>query len=160
MELDELRQMNAGDLRIKEREAREEIFRLGSNCAPISSTIRANYRRARKELARILTLLRQKSGPAGAGAAARTKASDAASELNSAWASVVSAKMAKTVVVQVDRLVEHPLYGKRLRQRTRFMAHDERGECHEGDRVLIIESPPISRRKRWRVSRVLKRAAG
>jgi len=72
---------------------------------------------------------------------------------------VVSAKAAKTVVVRVDRLVEHPLYGKRVRQRRRFMVHDERGECHEGDRVLIIESPPLSRHKRWRVSKVLLRAA-
>ena len=74
-------------------------------------------------------------------------------------ATVVSAKMAKTVVVQVDRLVQHPLYAKRIKQRNRFMVHDERGECHEGDRVLIIESRPLSRHKRWRVSRVLKQAA-
>ncbi len=72
---------------------------------------------------------------------------------------VVRAKMMKTVVVQVDRLVQHPLYGKRINQRARFMAHDEKGECHEGDRVLIIESRPLSRNKRWRVSRVLKQAA-
>jgi small subunit ribosomal protein S17 len=72
---------------------------------------------------------------------------------------VVAAKMTKTVVVQVDRLVEHPLYAKRIKQRHRFMAHDQRGECHEGDRVLIIESRPLSRHKRWRVSRVLKQAA-
>jgi small subunit ribosomal protein S17 len=72
---------------------------------------------------------------------------------------VVAARMAKTVVVQVDRLVEHPLYAKRIRQRNRFMAHDERSECREGDRVLIIESRPLSRHKRWRVSRVLKPAA-
>jgi small subunit ribosomal protein S17 len=72
---------------------------------------------------------------------------------------VVRAKMMKTVVVQVDRLVQHPLYGKRVNQRARFMAHDEKGECHEGDRVLIIESRPLSRTKRWRVSRVLKQAA-
>ncbi len=73
---------------------------------------------------------------------------------------VVSAKMTKTVVVQVDRLVEHPLYGKRVRRRKRYMAHDEQGECRQGDRVLIIESRPLSRNKRWRVSKVLKRAAG
>jgi len=73
---------------------------------------------------------------------------------------VVSAKMTKTVVVQVDRLVEHPLYGKRVRRRKRYMAHDERAECHEGDRVVIIETRPVSRNKRWRVSKVLKRAAG
>ena len=72
---------------------------------------------------------------------------------------VVSAKMTKTVVVQVERLVEHKLYGKRLRRRQRYMAHDERAECHEGDRVMIIESRPLSRHKRWRVSRVVQQAA-
>jgi small subunit ribosomal protein S17 len=72
---------------------------------------------------------------------------------------VVAARMTKTVVVQVDRLVEHPLYAKRIKQRNRFMAHDEASQCHEGDRVLIIESRPLSRLKRWRVSRVLRRAA-
>jgi small subunit ribosomal protein S17 len=72
---------------------------------------------------------------------------------------VVRAKMTKTVVVQVDRLVQHPLYGKRTSQRARLLAHDEQGVCHEGDRVLIIESRPLSRMKRWRISRVLKQAA-
>jgi small subunit ribosomal protein S17 len=72
---------------------------------------------------------------------------------------VVSVKMSKTVVVQVDRLVEHPLYGKRMRMRKRYMVHDEQGRCREGDRVLIIESRPLSRSKRWRVSRVLVEAA-
>jgi len=71
---------------------------------------------------------------------------------------VVAAKMRKTVLVQVDRLVEHRLYSKRVRQRRRFMAHDESSQCGEGDRVLIIESRPLSRHKRWRVSKVLKRA--
>ena len=72
---------------------------------------------------------------------------------------VVSAKMVKTVVVQVERLVEHKLYGKRLRMRKRYMAHDEAGQCQEGDRVLIVESRPLSRHKRWRVSRVVQQAA-
>jgi small subunit ribosomal protein S17 len=73
---------------------------------------------------------------------------------------VVSAKMAKTVVVQVIRLVPHPLYGKRIRVHKRYKAHDEGGECREGDRVLLIESRPISKDKRWRVSKILRRAAG
>ena len=73
---------------------------------------------------------------------------------------VVAAKMTKTIVVQVDRLVEHPLYGKRIRHRKRYMVHDERNQCGEGDRVLIIETRPLSRNKRWRVSKVLKKAAG
>jgi len=70
LELDELKQMNAGDLRVKEREAREEIFRLRLKLRTNQLDNRSSYRRARKELARIMTLLRQKSGPAA-------KASDA-----------------------------------------------------------------------------------
>jgi small subunit ribosomal protein S17 len=73
---------------------------------------------------------------------------------------VVSAKMTKTVVVAVERLVPHPLYGKRIRLHKRYKAHDEKSECRQGDRVLLIESRPLSRDKRWRVSKILKRAAG
>jgi large subunit ribosomal protein L29 len=76
LELDELRQMNAGDLKVKEREAREAIFRLKLKMRTNQLDNPSNYRRARKELARIMTLLRQKSGPAaGAGGAAGAKAS-------------------------------------------------------------------------------------
>jgi small subunit ribosomal protein S17 len=71
---------------------------------------------------------------------------------------VVTAKMNKTVVVQVRRLVEHGLYGKRVERRARFMAHDEKSECREGDRVMIIETRPLSKNKRWRISRVLVKA--
>jgi len=73
---------------------------------------------------------------------------------------VVSGGMSKTVVVQVDRLVKHPVYGKRMKQIRRFMAHDEKSECGAGDRVLIIESRPLSKNKRWRVSRIIAKAAG
>jgi small subunit ribosomal protein S17 len=71
---------------------------------------------------------------------------------------VVAAHMNKTVMVQVQRLVEHGLYGKRIQRRSRFMAHDEKSECREGDRVMIIESRPLSKNKRWRVSQVLAKA--
>jgi large subunit ribosomal protein L29 len=78
LELDELRQMNAGDLRLKEREAREEIFRLKLKLRTNQLDNPSNYRRARKELARIMTVLRQKNGSAArADGAARTKGSDA-----------------------------------------------------------------------------------
>ncbi len=77
MELDELRQMNAGDLRVKEREAREEIFRLKLKLRTNQLDNPSNYRRARKELARIMTLLREKSAPGAAGAA-QSKTQDAA----------------------------------------------------------------------------------
>jgi large subunit ribosomal protein L29 len=75
LELDELRQMNVGDLKLKERETREEIFRLKLKMRTNQLDNPSNYRRARKELARILTLLGQKSKSAGAGAAVETKAS-------------------------------------------------------------------------------------
>jgi len=70
---------------------------------------------------------------------------------------VVSAKMQKTVVVAVERLVRHPLYRKTLRRTASFMAHDEKG-AREGDRVRIVESRPLSRRKRWRVTEIVSRA--
>jgi small subunit ribosomal protein S17 len=66
--------------------------------------------------------------------------------------------MQKTVVVAIESLVEHPLYGKRMKQTTRFHAHDQDNECREGDVVEIMETRPLSKAKRWRVTRVLERA--
>ena len=68
---------------------------------------------------------------------------------------VASAKMQKTIVVTVQRLELHPKYKKYIRKRTKLYAHDERAECHEGDRVLLIETRPMSRLKRWRVVKKL-----
>ena len=71
---------------------------------------------------------------------------------------IVSNKMEKTVVVQVERLVKHPLYKKYIRRRNKFMAHDKDNACQIGDRVEITESRPLSKTKRWRVSRILQKA--
>jgi small subunit ribosomal protein S17 len=68
---------------------------------------------------------------------------------------VVRDKMDKSVIVEVNRTVLHPLYQKYVRKRTRFMAHDETNECKIGDRVRIVESRPLSRLKRWRVQEKL-----
>jgi small subunit ribosomal protein S17 len=70
---------------------------------------------------------------------------------------VVSDRMQKTVVVSLERTVMHPKYKKILRRRTNVKAHDETNQCHVGDRVLIVECRPLSRDKRWRVSKVLER---
>jgi len=70
---------------------------------------------------------------------------------------VTSNKMMKTVVVEVESSYRHPLYGKVVHRATRFMAHDEH-QCQVGDAVQIVESQPISRRKRWVVESVLNRA--
>lgn len=70
---------------------------------------------------------------------------------------VVSAKMQKTVVVAVERLVRHPLYRKTIRRTSNFMAHDETG-ARKGDKVRIVETRPLSRHKRWRVEEIVTRA--
>ena len=71
---------------------------------------------------------------------------------------VVSNKMNKSVTVAVERLVRHPVYGKFIRRTTQVMAHDEEGQCKEGDTVAIVECRPISKRKSWRVVEVVGRA--
>jgi small subunit ribosomal protein S17 len=72
---------------------------------------------------------------------------------------VTGDKMEKTVIVMVNRLVLHPVYKKYVRKRKKFKAHDEQNQCHMGDKVLLIETRPLSREKRWRVKEVLERAA-
>ena len=71
---------------------------------------------------------------------------------------VVSDKMDKTVVVEVEDRVKHALYGKVLRRTSKLKAHDEQNDCGIGDRVLIMETRPLSATKRWRVVQVLERA--
>ena len=71
---------------------------------------------------------------------------------------VVSNKMAKSVVVTIERQVRHGAYGKQQRLTSRFMAHDEQSDAKVGDRVALVPSRPISRRKRWVVTRIVQRA--
>ncbi len=71
---------------------------------------------------------------------------------------VVSNKMDKTVVVTVSRLVKHPRYKTYVKQRKRYKAHDEENRCNVGDQVLIAETRPLSKDKRWRVQRIVEKA--
>lgn len=71
---------------------------------------------------------------------------------------VVSDRMNKTVVVTVERLVQHPLYKKRIRRRSKLYAHDEKNTCRLGDTVRVIEVRPLSKLKRWRVQKIIARA--
>ena len=71
---------------------------------------------------------------------------------------VVSDKMDKTVVVSVEDRVKHALYGKVLRRTSKLKAHDEQNECGIGDRVLIMETRPLSATKRWRIVQILEKA--
>lgn len=71
---------------------------------------------------------------------------------------VVSDQMDKTIVVAIESLVRHPLYGRIVRRTTKFKAHDEANECGVGDVVEITETRPLSKEKRWRVSRIVEKA--
>ena len=71
---------------------------------------------------------------------------------------VSSDKMDKTVVVTIKDRVKHPLYKKIVNRTVKIKAHDENNECHVGDRVLIMETRPISKDKRWRVAEILQKA--
>lgn len=72
---------------------------------------------------------------------------------------VVSNKMEQSVAVVIERLVQHPVYGKYIRRRTKLLAHDETNNCKEGDRVAIVECRPISKRKSWKVVEIVQKSS-
>jgi len=71
---------------------------------------------------------------------------------------VTSTKMDKSITVSVERKLRHPIYGKFVKKTKKFVAHDELNDCNEGDLVKIIESRPLSKRKRWRLTEIIERA--
>ena len=71
---------------------------------------------------------------------------------------VVSDKMDKTVLVKIDRVVRHPVYGKTVRRSSKLAAHDETNDAHVGDTVRVMETRPLSKTKRWRVVEIVERA--
>ncbi|MFQ5568778.1 MAG: 30S ribosomal protein S17 [Rhodothermales bacterium] len=71
---------------------------------------------------------------------------------------VVSNKMDKSIIVGIQRQIKHPIYGKFIKQTTKLMAHDENNEAGEGDVVRIMETRPLSKRKRWRLVEIIERA--
>jgi small subunit ribosomal protein S17 len=71
---------------------------------------------------------------------------------------VSSNKMEKSITVVVERRVKHPLYGKFMKNTTKFVAHDEKNDCNIGDTVRIMETRPLSKRKNWRLVEILERA--
>ena len=101
------------------------------------------------------------SAPESAAAEASTSTVEAESALgrrNEKIGIIASDKMQKTVVVRVDRLIKHPTYKRYVRRRSKFMAHNELEGVGIGDQVRIVETRPLSARKRWRVVEVLRKA--
>jgi small subunit ribosomal protein S17 len=73
---------------------------------------------------------------------------------------VISNKMQKTITVEIERLIRHAPYGKFIRRTTKLLAHDEKGESHEGDLVMIAPCRPLSRRKSWQLIEIIEKASG
>ena len=71
---------------------------------------------------------------------------------------VTSNKMDKSIVVSIQRRVKHPLYGKFVKMTSKFIAHDNNNDCNEGDKVKIMETRPLSKRKNWRLVEIIERA--
>tara|TARA_B100000745_G_C19916703_1_gene307878 strand:+ start:23 stop:280 length:258 start_codon:yes stop_codon:yes gene_type:complete len=71
---------------------------------------------------------------------------------------VTSSKMDKSITVMVERKEKHPIYGKFVKKSSKFVAHDEKNECNEGDTVKIMETRPLSKRKNWRLLEIVERA--
>jgi small subunit ribosomal protein S17 len=92
--------------------------------------------------------------------AAKVEAAKGAAGVRTLTGRVVSNKMEKTVAVAIERLVKHEKYGKYIRRTTKLLAHDEQNECKEGDLVDITPCRPLSRRKSWKLLRVVERAPG
>ena len=72
---------------------------------------------------------------------------------------VVSTKMEKTIVVQVESRFPHPIYSKTMIQTKNYLAHDELGECNVGDKVLVQETRPLSKKKRWALSKIISKTS-
>jgi small subunit ribosomal protein S17 len=96
--------------------------------------------------------------PISHGAAAASEESTERNERKVAQGAVISNRMQKTLVVQVDRKVKHPTYEKFISKRTKLYAHDEMGEARIGDIVEVVQTRPLSKLKRWRLARIVLRA--
>ena len=148
------------------RKAKEELFNLRFQSATGQLDNHGRLRAVRKDIARIYTEMRERElsiGRGGAGMSENMKdeAVKAASDRNyrkTRQGYVVSDKMDKTVVVEVEDRVKHALYGKVMRRSSKVKAHDEQNAAGIGDRVLIMETRPLSATKRWRVVEILEKA--
>ena len=145
MKPSKVREMGTDELQTKERELSEQLFRLRVQKSIGQLDNAVKLREIRRDIARVKTVLREKKAAQGAG------------RRQERVGVVTTARMQKTVVVAVERLVRHGFYKKTIRRTSTFMAHDELG-ARAGDRVRIVETRPLSRNKRWRVTEILERA--
>ena len=173
----ELRNLGRDELMTKLGEAKEELFNLRFQSATGQLDNHGRLRAVRKDIARIYTVLSERAlgiteevdAPVAEAESDETADDSEKAEMSTETETrksprktreglVVSDKMDKTIVVAVEDRVKHALYGKVLRKTSRLKAHDETNQCGIGDRVLIMETRPLSATKRWRLVEVLEKA--
>ena len=161
------------ELVTKLREAKEELFNLRFQAATGQLESHGRLSAVRKDIARIYTIMRERElgistvetdsrgdgmSENATGSYGRTAKLATRGFRKTREGLVVSDKMDKTVVVAVEDRVKHPLYGKVIRRTSKLKAHDETNACGVGDRVLLMETRPLSATKRWRVVEILEKA--
>ena len=137
----------------------EQMFRLRFQWAMGQTETLKKMRELRKDRARMQTIFREKERD---NRWLKTTTAIQQKEVRHSQEKVgivTSAKMQKTIVVEVRRRVAHPVYKRIVTKRSKFMAHDEHGKAHEGDMVRIVESRPLSKNKRWSLERSHPRRA-
>jgi len=166
----ELRGLLDDELETKLREAKEELFNLRFQSATGQLDNHMRLHTVKKDIARIYTVMRERElGLTSEPSETRARPDEEMTETTSATAIergfrkvreglVVSDKMNKTVTVEVEDRVQHPRYGKTIRRTTKVKAHDEANSAGVGDRVLLMETRPLSATKRWRVVQILEKA--
>ena len=150
MKAQEIKELSQDELINKEAELKEEIFNLRLQIATQQTTNVARIRNLKRDLARVLTIKKKRvliegvvwTMPRG--------------KYQSRVGTVISDKMEKSVIVDVMQIKTHKRYKKSIKRNTKFIAHDESGQCKIGDKVLILEARPYSKSKRWKVSKILE----
>ena len=160
----ELRELSVDELASRLREHKEELFNLRFQVATGQLDNNRRLQTVRRDIARIYTIQRERER--GCGMSETQEASQSSSGPGLAGRGyrkvreglVVSDKMEKTIVVEVEDRVKHGLYGKVIRRTSKLKAHDEQGVAGIGDRVQIMETRPTSATKRWRLLEVIEKA--
>jgi small subunit ribosomal protein S17 len=157
MKVTEFRDLAVDELQQRAKDMDDQLFRLRIQKSMGQLEAAGKLKALRRDLARVKTVLREKRPPrrpAARLARARTVMATKA-EITGL---VVSDKMNKSVVVAVERQIRDALYGKTQKRTSKFLAHNEANDVKIGDRVAIVEVRPMSRRKRWVVTRVIEKA--
>ena len=160
MKASEIRELSNAELNEKLTALKAELFNLRFQHAINQLENPMRMKEVKKDIARIKTVLRH----ARAGCQRRRQIRREDQTVNdrnlrkTRVGKVVSDKMDKTVVVSIQDNVKHPLYKKIIKRSVKFKAHDEKNECGIGDRVMIMETRPISKDKKWRVVQIIEKA--